>query len=185
MHYRAESGRWEYHGGVKRGLPYDLNREHFWAKVDRRGPDECWPWTASKNGTGYGLFGVTVNGRTTSRRAHRIAWELTIGPIPVGLEVDHICHSWGPRCELGDQCPHRGCCNPAHMRIVSNLVNQARKQRAQRTHCPQGHEYTPDNLRGGDPRYGRRCKKCHNEWERIRHQKQALARGVSLSRRPW
>ena len=52
--------------------------ERFWAKVDRRGPDECWIWTAYRDPDGYGQFGL--NGRNV--KAHRYAYEQLVGPIP-------------------------------------------------------------------------------------------------------
>jgi HNH endonuclease len=72
----------------------------FWAKVDRRGPDECWPWTASLVG-GYGqLFSGKSSAIPT--RAHVMSWCLVNGPLPDGHWVLHTC----------DNPP---CCNPRHL----------------------------------------------------------------------
>ena len=71
--------------------------QRFWSKVDRRAPDECWPWLASRSPKGYGR--ICVNGYP--RQAHRVAWELTYGPVPPGK---FICH----------HCDSPSCCNPAH-----------------------------------------------------------------------
>lgn len=73
--------------------------ERFWSKVDRRGSDECWPWQASVNETGYGRL---TAGRGINLKAHRVACELTRGPIPAGMSVLHKC----------DNPP---CCNPSHL----------------------------------------------------------------------
>jgi hypothetical protein len=77
----------------------------FWSKVDQRGPDECWEWTASRNQFGYGqimLGAYGTGGKARPFFAHRIAWELIHGPIETGLFVLHRC----------DNPP---CVNPAHL----------------------------------------------------------------------
>jgi len=95
--------------------------ERFWPKVDIRGPDECWEWLAGKMGEGYG---VITQGRYDEgkRRAHRVAWELTFGPIPDGL---HVCH----------HCDNPGCINPAHLFLgndAENMADSVRKGRSAR-----------------------------------------------------
>lgn len=83
----------------------------FWSKVDKSGgPDACWNWIAkarAQGGTGYGMFTIT-NGKY--KHAHRLAWELTNGPIPDGL---HGCH----------KCDNVLCCNPAHLFLGSHQEN--------------------------------------------------------------
>ena len=66
--------------------------ERFWAKVDRRGPDDCWLWLGARHKKGYGM--VYFDGRTQG--AHRVAYALAIGPIPAGLGVLHHCDN--PPC---------------------------------------------------------------------------------------
>ncbi len=83
--------------------------ERFWAKVDRKGPDECWLWQRGAR-NGYGRFAVT---RDDIRTAHRVAWELTNGTIPEGLNV---CHN----CPDGD---NPACCNPSHLWLGTQLDN--------------------------------------------------------------
>lgn len=84
----------------------------FWAKVDRRGPDECWPWTGAINRArgGYGTFGRGPREAGTGY-AHRVAWELVNGPAPPGQLV---CH----------RCDNPPCCNPAHLFLGSVADNQ-------------------------------------------------------------
>lgn len=79
--------------------------ERFWEKVDKRGPDECWNWTAS-NTKGYGSIGA--NGKL--HRATRIGWEMLNGPIPDGLWVLH-------------KCDNPFCCNPSHWFLGSPADN--------------------------------------------------------------
>jgi hypothetical protein len=130
----------------------------FNAKVDRQAstPDHdptlgpCWWWTACINpDTGYGTF---WDGKVLS--AHRWSYEHFIGPIPEGLQVDHLCRV-------------RRCVNPNHLEPVSLAENVRRGSRANQTHCIHGHEFTPENTikrrRGG-----RGCRSCENAGQRRR-----------------
>lgn len=117
MHYQ----RWRAFGTVElqgRGAPW---QERFLAKIDMRGPDECWLWTASMR-QGYGQ--LKVDGHMVN--AHRLAYELWVGPVPAGHEIDHTCHN-GSGCDEGDACPHRRCMNPAHLEAVTRTVNLERR----------------------------------------------------------
>lgn len=140
-----------------------MNEDKFWARVEKRGPDECWPWQGEiRPTTGYGRVGL--GGRRTG--AHRMAYELTFGPIPESLFIDHTCHNADKSCPGGPGCPHRRCVNPGHLEAVPSPVNTARGQtgihQRSRTHCPHGHALTPDNLvaHSGKGRPVRRCKLC-------------------------
>ncbi len=129
-------------------------QERFWAKVDdRNGPlwegTSCWLWTAYIRPDGYGQF--SVNGRHV--KAHRFAYETYVGPIPEGLEIDHLCRN-------------RACQNWAHMEPVTCQVNLLRgigpsAVNAAKTHCPQGHEYSPANTRVY--RNMRTCRTCDRD----------------------
>lgn len=115
--------------------------EFFWANLDKRGPDECWPWLRKPNDMGYGQL------RWVSRtlQAHRVAYLLEHGELPDGMEIDHTCHD-PLQCTRKRQCSHRLCCNPAHLEAVTKPVNLERSNRTrpgngknqERTKCPDG-----------------------------------------------
>lgn len=93
--------------------------ERFWAKVDKRGPDECWLWTASADRDGYGRIGAGGAG-APMMRAHRLSWELRHGLVPAGSLV---CH----------RCDNPPCCNPAHLfvgTVTDNNRDRGRKGRS-------------------------------------------------------
>ena len=124
-------------------------RERFWKKVDPAIGDECWPWTAALDRGGYGL--IKFGG--ASRRAHRIAYMLLVGPIQEGLVLDHLCRN-------------RRCVNPAHLEPVTQEENARRGEQAQMTHCIRGHELTPENTYV-KPSNGRRgCLQCRRSRRR-------------------
>ena len=95
--------------------------ERFWEKVDRRGPDECWEWQASRNEQGYGWFWVPSANRMVG--AHRVAYEITHGPLPtkkkgvLGAAGGLVLHS----------CDNPPCVNPAHLRLGDQTENMADK----------------------------------------------------------
>lgn len=142
--------------------------ERFWSKVDRRGPDECWPWTGALSPKGYGKF-RGADGRT--KQAHRVAYELAVGPIPAGMTIDHV-RSRG--------CIHRHCVNPAHLEPVTMGVNVLRgegpsAQHARATHCPQGHAYSGKNLYVRPSNGGRECRTCRRNYWRTYQRKVKVA----------
>jgi hypothetical protein len=116
--------------------------ERIWAKIERW--NGHWLWIAGRHANGYG--GIKVNGRYL--KAHRVVYELLVGPIPDGLELDHLCRV-------------RFCVNPSHLEPVTHLENVRRSPigNGAKTHCPQGHLYDEANTYR---RRGRReCRTCH------------------------
>jgi hypothetical protein len=146
--------------------------ERFWSKVERRGPDECWPWKGARGRRGYGQF--WLDGK--KRVATQVSWEFEHGrAFPDGL---HACH----------HCDNPPCVNPRHIFPAThseNLRDAYRKGRttqvgyANRTHCKHGHEYTPENTYVLPGRGWRQCRACRARWEaehaRARKLSQALA----------
>lgn len=112
--------------------------DRFWSKVDKSGA--CWNWTAWVNEKGYGYF---YDGHKM-RRVHRLAYNLVKGSLPRGLEIDHICSS-------------RRCANPDHLEAVTHQVN-CQRGIGSKTHCAQGHEFTPDNTLYYAQRVCRTCR---------------------------
>jgi HNH endonuclease len=121
-------------------FPIELTREEreaFWGKVEfapHTAPHEHWIWTGRVDDSGYGI--VKIRGR--SLRAHRIAWTLERGPIPVDLTLDHVCRN-------------ARCVNPSHLEAVTSKENILRGEsptavNARKSHCQRGHALTPDNL---------------------------------------
>jgi hypothetical protein len=120
--------------------------------------DGCWEWDGAHNRDGYGTAYTTPTG-ARPLGAHRVIYELLIGPIPEELEIDHLCRN-------------RGCVNPDHMEPVLKSVNLLRGEgvgarSARKTHCPQGHPYDTENTRI-TPDGSRKCRTCHRERERRR-----------------
>jgi|SRR5215831_5280649 len=102
-------------------------------------------WTGHVNDWGYGI--VTWHGR--SRKVHDVVFEHYYGPVPEGLELDHVCRV-------------RDCFSPWHLEIVTKRENILRavpyRSQVLKRFCPLGHPYDEDNtyLYQGH----RHCKEC-------------------------
>lgn len=111
----------------------------------------CWLWIHTMYTNGYGMLQF----RGQLHLAHRLSYEAYVGPIPEGMDLDHLCRV-------------RSCVNPMHLQPVSRSTNVLRglvstahdwKPGLGITHCPQGHPYSPENTRLYKTH--RTCRECH------------------------
>lgn len=129
-------------------------KARFWSKVSPVPADACWIWHGASNGRGYGNVGRNKK----TYLAHRVAYELTFGPVPEGKDLDHLCRT-------------KGCVNPTHLEAVTFLVNMRRRYSdepdVRTTHCVHGHELTPENIAWVNPATGRKnCRTCSTKQRR-------------------
>lgn len=153
---------------------YASVEDRFWSKVNKDSPvsdyrpdlSPCWLWTASRDGKGYGQF--KLNGRYV--RAHRYAYELLIGPIPEGAELDHLCRV-------------RHCTRHDHLEPVTHQENARRGEAGinhrVKTCCPAGHLYDAVNTR--TYKGGRYCLTCKRLRRRAWHRQRRQRTGVMLA----
>lgn len=106
----------------------------------------CWRWNGSVTHGGYGRIKVTTS---QAAYVHRVTYEALVGPIPCGMELDHLCRV-------------RSCVNPEHLEPVTRTVNnqRAHSYHSAKTSCPQGHPYDEENtLTSGGKRHCRACRR--------------------------
>ncbi len=134
--------------------------DRFWSKAIPDPMGGCWLWIGAQLSDGYGQ--IQQDGKRI--RSHRAAYEALVGPIPAGLDLDHLCRV---RC----------CVNPAHLEPVTERENTLRgigvtAMNAIKTTCSRGHQL-PETFNYTRPRYGRtvserRCAQSHRDAERER-----------------
>ncbi len=135
--------------------------DRFWRKVNKNGPDgihsqtgenlgPCWLWMGAPSRGGYAQSRLgSPDG--SKRMVHRAVYESLVGPF-AEPELDHLCRV-------------RNCVNPSHLEPVDHDTNMARGAHAMKTHCPKGHEYTPENTRAyrwPSGQEGRFCRTCQS-----------------------
>jgi hypothetical protein len=129
--------------------PYGSDFDRVWTRVGAAGPDECWLWLGAIGPRGYPTpipLARRPDGSRVVRTPAQLAWQTTIGPIPAGLTIDHLCRT-------------PACVNPHHLELVTREENTRRRDLPQRfppvnpavpqpvaadagrTHCRRGHEY--------------------------------------------
>ena len=129
-------------------------------RISKEPTSGCWLWIGARDHYGYGAIHL----KAVLRKAHRVVYEMYKGTIPEGLELDH-------KCRL--TC----CVNPDHLEPVTHKENLRRAgisgvaaKNAAKTHCPHGHELTPENIKVANHGMGRRCRICANAASRIAKQ---------------
>lgn len=123
-------------------------------------PDDCWNWPELSNSRGYVPSACSENGVVRRFLAHREAYRRLVGPIPEGLQLDHLCRN-------------RRCINPRHLEPVTSRENVLRSLapsalNAKKTHCKHGHAFTSKNTFVYPTRWGtgRGCRQCRNRVNR-------------------
>lgn len=146
------------------------------AKFSQPAEGGCIEWTGNRTHDGYGLCRAKVDGKWTARGAHRMAYLVSKGPIPDGLQVHHLCYN-------------RLCINPAHLELRTPKENvhdegsrNPTKAHAEATHCIHGHPFDAENTYVR-PTGERLCRECsrRNSLESARRKRDRLSQSLAPS----
>lgn len=110
--------------------------------------DGCWEWTGAHDPKGYGCIDIDDK----KPKAHRLVYEILVGPVPEGLELDHLCRN-------------KGCVRPKHLDPVTHAVNMERAAPyiPVKSHCPRGHPYDEANTYIAPGSGSRMCRTCRRD----------------------
>ena len=144
--------------------------DRIWAHIVPEPNTGCWFWSGSHNNSGYARINLKTTKSKTGWKTcylHRVTYEMYVGPIPNGKQIDHLCRQ-------------RGCCNPEHLEAVTPQQNVARGlasavNAAHKTHCPYGHEYNDDNTYI-DSKGWQHCNECRRQRDRKRDRSRDIER---------
>lgn len=117
--------------------------DSFRAKIDMNGG--CWLWTGRLNRDEYGCFDIGKK----NYLAHRISYMFFVKDVGT-LQLHHLCEV-------------KNCVNPSHLQPITITEHLKLQKSASKTHCVNGHEYTPENTYRG-PRGWRQCRICVCSW---------------------
>lgn len=149
----------------------DTLPEYYKDRIQIDPESRCWVWQSSRTAAGYGRR----VGQHTTWYTHRLVYELLVGPIPEGLELDHLCMN-------------KPCCNPLHLEPVTHRENILRARlvkgnwnlkrtwnRVRPSHCQRGHELTG----------GKGCRVCRlasqlRWWNDIGKARREASKGVKV-----
>ena len=146
-------------------------RERAHALLTSAGAENCWLWDGSINKNGYGQTSRRSKGRKFGVWAHRLVWEALVGPIPAGMELDHLCRK-------------TSCVRPGHLEVVTAKENVLRgvglsAQNARKNLCKRGHPFDSEWRDKRTGRTHRCCRKCNAEKARISYHRNKKSRALS------
>lgn len=149
--------------------PFGTIEERLERNISYEPNSGCWLWSGAISNRSYGS--IFYEGRM--QKAHRVTWTLRNGPIPEGLELDHLCRT-------------RSCCNPDHLEPVTREENLRRgehkngKQGVE--NCPLGHPYSPENTMIRKETGWRTCRTCARHKTRLWREAKKIEKASAYNR---